>query len=54
MTEPLRAQGVRFNDLTMMFRGVSESLYRDACCHFFSSGYEQIARRIARDVASSW
>ena len=29
----LREAGVRFHDLTMMFKDVEEPVYSDSCCH---------------------
>lgn len=55
--EDLRRAGVRFHDLTMMFREVQEPVYRDNCCHLTGAGYRLVARaigeRIARDGSAS-
>ena len=49
----LRSAGVRFVDLTGMFTGESEPIFRDDCCHFFERGYEIVAQRIASEVAAA-
>ena len=49
----LRSGGVRFLDLTGMFAGETEPVYRDNCCHFFARGYQAIARRIAVEIAAA-
>lgn len=46
----LRAQGVRFNDLTMLFRDERRSVYGDTCCHLNRLGNELMAAEIARTV----
>jgi len=46
----LRAGGVRFVDLTGMFRDHPEPLYVDDCCHVNRAGYVLMARRIAASV----
>ncbi len=46
----LAERGVRFVDLTMIFADVRETIYRDACCHYYLSGYEMIAERMAREI----
>jgi hypothetical protein len=46
----LAERGVRFVDLTMIFADVRETIYRDACCHYYQSGYEMIAERMAREI----
>jgi hypothetical protein len=45
--EELRAQGVAFYDLSMIFRDRSEPVYRDDCCHFNARGNKILARRLA-------
>lgn len=47
----LRAQGVNFVDLTMIFEGVRRTLYNDLCCHLNAEGYRRLARRIGREIA---
>jgi hypothetical protein len=44
----LRAQGVRFIDLTMLFRDEGRSVYGDTCCHLNRLGNELMATEIAR------
>ena len=39
----LSNHGVRFFDLTQIFRDNHETLYRDDCCHFNRRGYELLA-----------
>jgi len=48
----LAERGVRFVDLTMIFADVRETIYRDACCHYYRSGYEMIAERMAREIVA--
>jgi hypothetical protein len=54
--EELRKQGVRFQDLTMLFAGHQEPLYGDTCCHVGRDGNRllraAIVEAIARDVES--
>lgn len=42
----LRAAGVPFHDLTMIFKDVSEQMYSDGCCHLQPPGYIAVARAI--------
>jgi hypothetical protein len=46
----LRAQGVSFIDLTMLFRGERRSVYGDTCCHLNRLGNELMAAAIAGAV----
>jgi hypothetical protein len=46
----LAERGVRFVDLTMIFAEMRETIYRDACCHYYLRGYEMIAERMAREI----
>ena len=50
--EELRNGGVRFHDLTMVFKDVNEPLYSDGCCHLNAAGYAMIARAIGESVRS--
>lgn len=43
----LVAAGVEFHDLTGLFVGVEEPLYRDTCCHVNATGSERVAAAIA-------
>jgi hypothetical protein len=43
----LSEAGVRFVDLTGLFRDDPETVYRDACCHLNPEGYAKVARAIA-------
>jgi len=49
----LRADGIRFVDLTGVFAGRTEPIYRDNCCHFFANGYEIVGRAVAAAVAAA-
>jgi hypothetical protein len=58
---PLRAagaalarDGVRFHDLTMLFAGVTETVYVDTCCHFNQLGNDMLARAVARAVLDAF
>jgi hypothetical protein len=48
----LARQGVAFHDLTTMFAGLSEPLYRDKCCHLNQRGSDLLAGEIGRIVAA--
>lgn len=48
--EGLRAEGVRFHDLTGLFAGVPEPIYSDNCCHLNEAGNRLLARRIAESI----
>jgi hypothetical protein len=48
----LKRDGVRFNELTMIFEGVSDDIYIDPCCHFNQQGNEIMARQIASTILS--
>jgi hypothetical protein len=43
----LVAAGVDFHDLTGLFAGVEEPLYRDTCCHVNTTGSEMVATAVA-------
>jgi len=43
----LAAAGVEFHDLTGLFAGVEEPLYRDTCCHVTAAGSERVAAAVA-------
>ncbi len=45
--EKLPASGVRYYDLTMLFRDREEILYDDSCCHLNKKGYAIVAGHIA-------
>ena len=49
----LRARGVDFHDLTMIFSDHQETIYNDTCCHFNRHGYEVVAAEIAREIAAA-
>jgi hypothetical protein len=44
--EELRSAGVRFRDLTMVFKDVQGPVYNDGCCHVTPAGYVMVARAI--------
>lgn len=46
-------QGVRFTDLSMIFKDRSESIYYDDCCHFKSTGNGIMAEAIAKAILAS-
>lgn len=49
--EELRRQHVDFRDLTMIFQGRQETIYRDVCCHFNWQGNQAIGEEIGRRIA---
>jgi len=49
--EELRAAGVNFYDLTMVFKDEPARLYSDGCCHLNGVGYNRIATVIGGDVS---
>ncbi len=49
--ELLRAKGVPFVDLTMVFEHHPETLYNDECCHCTPEGYRIVAMRIVEEIA---
>jgi hypothetical protein len=48
--EALRAEGLPFHDLTMVFRETPEPVYVDGCCHVSPEGSEIMAREIGRAI----
>ena len=46
--QDLQRQGVNYFDLTGIFAGHSETLYRDSCCHLNDRGNELLATAIMR------
>ncbi len=46
----LERDGVPFFDLTGMFEGNTETLYRDACCHLNQKGYDLVIREIVESI----
>lgn len=46
----LAAAGVEFHDLTGLFVGVEEPLYRDTCCHVNAAGSEMVATAVAEAI----
>lgn len=49
--EKLKEKGIAFHDLTGVFSGHAETIYRDTCCHFNLEGNEILAREIALRLA---
>ena len=45
-----RAAGLPFDDLTMIFADVAETIYIDGCCHVNPVGSRLLAREIARII----
>ena len=45
--ERLRNSGVKYTDLTMIFKGNDSILYKDNCCHLNEKGYKLVASEIA-------
>lgn len=50
----IRDAGVEFTDLTMLFQGITEPLYTDACCHVNQRGNELIAEAIGRTIREGY
>ena len=48
--EALRAEGVRFHDLTMVFVDVSDPIYVDSCCHVNAEGSALLAEAMASAI----
>ncbi|MCX7716882.1 MAG: hypothetical protein N2111_00560 [Candidatus Sumerlaeaceae bacterium] len=46
----LSAQGVRFEDLSMIYRDKPQTLWADVCCHPNREGYEIVARRVGQRI----
>ena len=46
----LKAQGINFYDLSMIFSTNEEPLYIDACCHLNKKGYKIIAEKIGVEI----
>ena len=49
----LRAEGVRFVDLTNVFADEPATLYVDDCCHFNELGNHLVAARVTRELLQS-
>lgn len=52
--ERLRAAGIAFHDLSMIFGEVEETIYVDTCCHFNALGNRIMARAIAAAVRGAF
>lgn len=50
----LQRDGIRFHDLTSIFRDHPEGLYVDWCCHLNREGYDIVTRQIAREILAAW
>ena len=48
--EHLIDQGVRFSDLTLLFRDEERTVYVDPCCHLNHFGYGVMAERIVSEI----
>jgi hypothetical protein len=46
----LAGQGVHFHDMTRVFVAEPRPIYIDACCHFDATGYNLLARAMARAI----
>lgn len=49
----LTAAGVDFTDLTQLFSGVDEPVYKDSCCHLNLEGNRRLAVAVADAVAAA-
>jgi hypothetical protein len=52
--EELTHLGVRFHDMSMVFRDVHETLYYDVCCHFNERGNQILAEAIAGIIVDDY
>jgi hypothetical protein len=52
--EKLRAGGVRFHDLTLMFQDKPQPLYADTCCHLNREGYFLVVAEICEVLQDSF
>lgn len=46
----LRREGLRFYDLTQLFKDHPEQIYADSCCHYNPTGNEMLATMVAKIV----
>jgi hypothetical protein len=46
----LRAENIRFVDLTMLFKDEKRTVYRDTCCHLNERGSVALADAIAQAI----
>jgi hypothetical protein len=51
--DALRERGVRFFDLTEVFKDVRETTYQDWCCHLNQRGKDLVAQRMADIIVES-
>jgi hypothetical protein len=47
----LKAEGIPYYDLTMLFSQTSKELYIDNCCHLNMPGYSLVAQKIAQTIS---
>jgi hypothetical protein len=52
--EALRAAGVQFHDMTMLFAEISDPIYVDLCCHYNKRGNALLAQAVAREIVAAW
>jgi hypothetical protein len=50
----LRPRGVAFTDLTMLFRDVPKTVYRDSCCHLNSIGSSLLTQAIIDEILRTY
>jgi hypothetical protein len=50
----LSAQGVDFHDLSQLYAGVSEAVYRDDCCHVNAKGNALLGEAVGKVIAAGW
>jgi len=50
--QELKAEGVSFYDMTMVFKDVEDKLFSDSCCHFGYKGNQILARAVAKIILS--
>jgi len=46
-------EGLRYEDLTMIFSNEPRTVYRDTCCHFNELGQQMMSDRIARTIGEA-
>jgi len=49
----LEAEGIDFHDLSFVFKGHDETIYRDVCCHFNEHGYDVFGRAVGEIIVRS-
>ena len=48
--QELKAEGVAFHDLTMMFAGVAKPVYIDNCCHYNAEGLDRLGHEVTAAI----